>query len=169
MSDDAPLLAGIQQLLQSRRTAALGTLTNRGLPFVSLVPFAIAPELQSIVIHISELAAHTRYLMQRPDASLLISQGEQEGEPVHELLRASLQTRASLLIRGDQDWDLARQAYVARFPDAEFMTSFQDFHFFSLAIVRVRHVAGFGAAHNVEPEKVRQVLKSHPWRATDAQ
>lgn len=167
MSDDAPMLAGIQRLLLTRRTAALGTLTNQGLPFVSLVPFAIAPELQSIVIHISELAAHTRYLMQRPNASLLINQGEQDGEPVHELPRATLQTRASQLIRGDQNWDLARQAYMARFPDAEFMTSFQDFHFFSLAIVRVRHVAGFGAAHSVEPEKIRQLLKSHPWHAAD--
>ncbi len=169
MSDDAPLLAGIQQLLQSRRTAALGTLTNRGLPFVSLVPFAIAPELQSIVIHISELAAHTRYLMQRPDASLLISQNEQDTESVHDLPRATLQTRASQLIRGEDDWSLARQAYLARFPDTEFMTSFQDFHFFSLAIVRIRHVAGFGAAHSVDPEKMRQLLKSHSWQGLDKQ
>jgi len=40
MSDDALLLAGLQQLLKTQRTAALGTLTNRGLPFVSMVSFA---------------------------------------------------------------------------------------------------------------------------------
>lgn len=40
MSDDALLLTGLQQLLKTQRTAALGTLTNRGLPFVSMVSFA---------------------------------------------------------------------------------------------------------------------------------
>ncbi len=158
MSDDALLLTGLQQLLKIQRTAALGTLTNRGLPFVSMVPFAVCPEQQGIVIHISELAAHTRYLMQRPDASLLVCRSEQDGACVHDLPRATFQTRAVQLKRGDRGWEQARQAYLTRFPDSEFMTSFQDFHFFSLAIVRVRHVAGFGTARSLDPEKVRHLL-----------
>lgn len=168
MTDDTPLLAGLQHLLQTRRTAALGTLTNRGLPYVSLVPFAIAPRLESVIIHISELAAHTRYLMQRPDASLLLNQGEQDGQIVHDLPRATIQAHATQLIPGDKDWEHARDAYVARFPDSEFMTSFKDFHFFSLSIVRVRHIAGFGSAHSIAPEKVRQLLASSPWPKTDS-
>lgn len=44
--------------------------------------------------------------------------------------------------------------YLARFPDVEFMTSFKDFHFFSLEITRVRQVAGFGSARTLRVEQV---------------
>lgn len=158
MSVNDPLLASLQALLKSERTAALGTLSNRGLPVVSRVPFAICPEQASIIIHISEMAAHTRYLSQRPDASLMISQSEHGQAAVHDLPRVTFQMQARRLERDQPEWEQARQAYSARFPDMEFLSTFTDFHFFALELIRVRHIAGFAAARSLRPDVVRKLL-----------
>ncbi|KVX05022.1 pyridoxamine 5'-phosphate oxidase [Alcaligenes faecalis] len=158
MSVDDPLLNSLQALLRSERTASLGTLSNQGLPVVSRVPFAICPEQASIIIHISEMAAHTRYLLQRPDASLMVSQSEHGQDAVHDLPRVTFQMQARKLEREQPDWEQAKLAYTARFPDMEFLSSFTDFHFFALDLVRVRHIAGFAAARTLKPELVRALL-----------
>ncbi|MGN5538704.1 pyridoxamine 5'-phosphate oxidase family protein [Alcaligenes sp. Lyrl_28] len=158
MSMDDPLLLSLQRLLRRERTASLGTLSNQGLPVVSRVPFAICPEQANIIIHISEMAAHTRYLMQRPDASLMVSQSEHGQDAVHDLPRVTFQVLARQLERGQADFDQARKAYIRRFPDMEFLCHFTDFHFFALDLVRVRHIAGFAAARTLKPEPVRALL-----------
>ena len=43
MPHESRLSRELRQLLQSRRTAALGTTDAHGHPFVSMVPFAAAP------------------------------------------------------------------------------------------------------------------------------
>ena len=146
-------------LLISQRSASFGTLTNQGLPFVSMVPFAIDSVTGQVVIHISEFAAHTRYLLQRPTASLMVCKAEQEDQPVHDLSRVSFQAQAHHPERGSEVWQRCREVYLSRFPDVEFMTEFKDFHFFSLEITRVRQVAGFGAAKTLKAEDVIELMK----------
>lgn len=90
MPRESSLTDELRLLLHSRRTAALGTVGDDGAPFVSMIPFAVEPSLGCLIIHVSDLAAHTRYLRDRPKVSVLVMQHEQPGEPVHALPRATL-------------------------------------------------------------------------------
>jgi putative heme iron utilization protein len=160
MPHESRLNRELRLLLQSRRVAALGTLNDDATPFVSMVPYAVAPTLACLVIHVSGLAAHARNLTARPNASLMVMQAEQPGEPVHALPRVTLDVRANEVDPGSQDWQACRAAYLGRFPEAEPMTQLGDFRFLALEVNGARQVAGFGAARSVDAEELRQALGS---------
>ena len=76
MTGERPLSpVSLASLVRSRTVAALGTL-HAGAPFVSMVPFAVLPEGDAFVIHVSRLAAHTRDMIDDPRVSLLVMQPE---------------------------------------------------------------------------------------------
>jgi len=158
MTHEPRLTLALRSLLQTQRVAALGTLGADGLPFVSMVPFAVEPVSAALVIHVSALAAHTRNLQGTPQVSLLVMQSEVADEPVHALPRVTLEGRAMVLRRDSADWAQARDAYLARFPEAEPMTELGDFMFVAIAVSGARQVAGFGAARSLDADAVAQVL-----------
>ncbi len=159
MSHEPRLTQALRSLLQIQRVAALGTLDADGLPFVSMVPFAVEPASGQLVIHVSSLAAHTRNLQAAPRVSLLVMQAEVAGEPVHALPRVTLEGLAVVLERDSAVWLPARGAYLARFPDALPMTELGDFMFVGIAVQGARQVAGFGAARSLDAETVADVLR----------
>ena len=138
--------------------AALGTIDDAGNPFVSMVPFAIEPQLQCPVIHVSGLAAHTRNLQARDSVSLMVMQSEVAGEPVHALPRVTLEGVARVAERGSSEWVACRTAYIARFPEAELMTELGDFKFIAIRVTGARQVAGFGAARSLDEDEIKLVL-----------
>ncbi len=158
VSHESRLTRELRSLLHSRRVAAMGTTGDEGVPFVSMVPFALAPSLGCVVIHVSGLAVHTRHLKARPDVSLLVMQPEVEGEPVHALPRVTLQGQARVLQANTPAWEAGRAAYLHRFAEAEPMTQLGDFMFFAIQPGSARQVAGFGAARSVDEEELRRVL-----------
>lgn len=164
MPHEPRLSRALRELLQSRRTAALGTLDagDAAQPFVSMVPYALLPAEHSLVIHVSGLAAHTRNLLAHPRVSLMVMAGEADGEPVHALPRVTLEGPARVPERDSPLWAAARTAYLARFPEAEPMTALGDFMFVLLTPTRARQVAGFGAARTVEADDLALVLGSSP-------
>jgi hypothetical protein len=56
-------------------------------------------------------------------------------------------------------WRSAREAYLARFPEAEPMTQLGDFRFVAIAVGGARQVAGFGAARSLDAEAIDQALR----------
>lgn len=158
MTHVSRLTRELRSLLQGRRTAALGTLGEDGAPLVSMVPYAVQPQLGCFVIHVSDLAAHTRNLRSRARVSLLVSRAEVEGESVLSLPRASFDGSARLLEPGSSEWQLCRDAYLARFPEGEPMTHFGDFHFVAIDVSGARQVAGFGSARSLDTDEVRLAL-----------
>jgi len=60
----------LRSILSAQQVAALGTL-HEGVPYVSMVPFALLRD-GSAVIHVSALAAHTRAMLAEPAVSLLV-------------------------------------------------------------------------------------------------
>ena len=159
MPHEPRLTHALRSLLTRQRVAALGTLGADSFPFVSMVPFAIETTSAQVVIHVSGLAAHSRNLQTTPNVSLLVMQPEVAGEAVHALPRVTLEGLASVLPRGSTEWTLARDAYLARFPDAEPMTELGDFMFVGITVHGARQVAGFGAARSLDAETIAQVLK----------
>lgn len=162
MAHEARLTTALRQLVLGQRVAALGTLDEQGAPFVSMVPYALMPASGDLVLHISALAAHTRNLERHPRASLMVCQAEVAGEPVHALPRVSMDVTATTCAPGSATHAAARDAYLARFPEAEPMTALGDFRFVCLRPAGARQVAGFGAARSVDEPELRAALGPAP-------
>jgi putative heme iron utilization protein len=152
------LTAQVRSLLQAQRVAALGTIGADGGVLVSMVPFAIEPQQRCLVIHVSELAAHTRNLQATPRVSLMVMQCEVAGEPVHALPRVTFDGTATVPERDGPVWLACRAAYLERFPEAAMMTQLGDFKFVAIEVSGARQVAGFGAARSIDAEEVRLAL-----------
>ncbi len=136
----------LRHLLAARPVAALGTL-HQGEPAVSMVPFVLPAGHAAPLIHVSALAPHTRDLQQHPRVSLLVMAELAEGMAPQALPRVALQADAQLLVRDSAEYAAAREAYLARFPDAAVTFGLGDFSLVALQPVSARLVAGFGRAH----------------------
>lgn len=152
------LTLALSTLLRSRRTVALGTRGDQGDPFVSMVPYALDDSARELILHVSALAAHTGYMQRWPRVSLLVSEPERDGEPVHALPRVTLDALARTALPGSAEAVSARRAYLERFPDAEPMTALGDFRFVRLEVLGARQVAGFGAARSLPRDEVLRAL-----------
>ena len=157
MTHEPRLTRELKKLLSTQRVAALGTIDDAGAPFVSMVPFAIELQLHCLVIHVSGLAAHTRYLQARERVSLMVMQAEVAGEPVHALPRVTLDGIAAVAQWGSPQWTACRTSYLTRFPEAEPMTELGDFTFVAIDINAARHISGFGAARSVDQDELKLV------------
>lgn len=148
----------LQALLHSQRVASLGTVTDDGVALVSMVPFALEPQLRCFVIHVSGLAAHTCNLEARSRVSLMVMRSEVPGEPVHDLPRVTFDGSADIPDRESERWQACRAAYLARFPEAEPMTELGDFRFVAIEASSARQVAGFGAARTIDGDALQVAL-----------
>jgi len=158
MAHVSRLTGQVRSLLQAQRAAALGTLGADGAVLVSMTPFAVEPRQRCFVIHVSELAAHTRNLQLANRVSLLVMQSEVPGEPVHALPRVTFDGIASVPERDSPLWLACRDAYLGRFPEAQMMTQLGDFKFVAVEVKGARQVAGFGAARSISQEEARLAL-----------
>lgn len=129
-------------LVHLGRSGTLGTLSRRhpGHPFVSVMPYAPDERGRPLVL-ISGLAMHTQNLDADPRASLLVVQAGHE-DPLA-MARVTLMGRAERLPAPDQA--AAREAYLARHPNAVHWVDYGDFAFWRLGLTDVYFVGGFGA------------------------
>jgi hypothetical protein len=155
---DAELTERLLQLLRLRTTAALGTL-RAGTPFVSMVPYALAADGSGFVVHVSELAAHTKDMLADARVSLLVAEAEGGGKSPLGLMRVSVQGLAQRIPSASSNQAELKAAYLARFPDSEPMFGFGDFSIFLIRPDAARFVAGFGQAHSLSGESMERLLK----------
>jgi putative heme iron utilization protein len=146
----------LQQLIHGRMIAALGTL-HQGVPFVSMVPYAVAKD-GSFILHVSRLAAHTRDMVDNPEVSLLITESEGSGKAPQALARVTVQGRAEMLDRDSEKNTDAREVYLSRFPDAAPLFEFSDFNIFIIKPISARVIAGFGQAVTITGEDFATAL-----------
>lgn len=148
----------LQQLIQGRVIAALGTL-HQGVPFVSMVTYAVARD-GSLILHVSRLAAHTQDMLDSPDVSLLITESEAAGKMPQALARVTLQGRAEMLHRDSEKYTDAREIYLSRFPNAAPLFEFSDFSIFVIEPVSARVIAGFGQAVTITGDDFATALSA---------
>ena len=159
---DADTAAELRALVRSQPIAALGTLhaTRDGdEPFVSMVPVAWLPgDDPQPILHVSQLAPHTRDLQACDRVSLMLTAVLQPGDNPQALARLTLQARAQQLDRDGSDWAVAQAAYLARFPRAEQTFALGDFQLVRLQPTHARFVAGFGRAHGLTAQALAGLL-----------
>jgi heme iron utilization protein len=130
-------------LVHLARSGTLSTLSRRhaGHPFGSVMPYA-PDERGAPLLLISSMAMHTQNLEADPRASLLVTQPGWTEDPLAGG-RVTLMGRA---IRATDDArPAAREAYLARHPNAAFWVDFEDFSFWRLEVADVYFVGGFAA------------------------
>lgn len=149
--------AQLKQLLLERSVAALGTL-HAGAPFVSMVPYALAPDASGFIIHVSGLSSHTRDMRSDPRVSLLVTQAEGGETSALALARASIQGTAIEVASAAPELPGFRAAYLERFPEASEMFGFADFSLFRIQPESVRFVAGFAQAYTLSAESFARLL-----------
>lgn len=135
----------LKAMLESQQVASLGTL-HKGEPAVSMVPLALLPKGEGVIIHVSSLASHTRDMLEHAGVSLLVIAPPAPGVTAQATPRVAIAGQARQCPPGDSTHAQARQAYLARFPESEPMFGFGDFSLFVIAPRSVRLVAGFGKA-----------------------
>jgi heme iron utilization protein len=150
----------IRSLLE-QRIAALGTLNN-GEPYVSMVPFALAPGSVDFVIHVSRLAAHTKDMLENPRVSLLVIAPLLSGVPTQATARMTIQADAEQLGEGARGLAAAKEAYLARFPESAMMFELSDFSLFALRPRSIRFVGGFAQAKTLTPEGLARIVGETP-------
>jgi putative heme iron utilization protein len=141
----------LHQLLRQQRWAALATLDRHSLPEGAMVAFVMAENLQQGYLHLSSLASHTRNLLVRPEAALVISEADPgQGDP-QQLARLSLQFCVRQLEPKTPEYHAARTRYLSAFPDAEMRFAFSDFQLFAFDWHSARLVGGFAQAYSFRP------------------
>lgn len=137
--------------------AALGTLHD-GAPFVSMVPVVPTPDGSGFLIHVSNLASHTRDLRADGRMSLMVAAPLTEDQDPLALPRLTLLGTAEAIEAGTEEHEAAAEAYLARFPQAELTLGLGDFFFFRLRPTSGRLVLGFGRALSLDGSQIRAGL-----------
>ncbi len=153
--------ANLRELLESRKTAALGTL-HSGSPYVSMVPFVLLKDGSTFIVNVSRLASHTKDMLDDPRVSLLITGAERADVSPLAVPRVTILGTARQLSVNAPEYPVIKQAYLARFPDAEFIFSLGDFSLFGIAITGVRWIAGFAQARSLTPAAFAMIFKDSP-------
>jgi heme iron utilization protein len=148
--------ASLKAMLQRQDVAALATL-HKGEPAVSMVPYALLAD-GSLVIHVSQLATHTKDMQAHPGVGLLVLGERTAAMLPQEQPRASFQGEARRCPPEAPEYAAARAAYLARFPDSEPMFGFGDFSLFVVQPRAVRYVAGFAQAFSVLGPEYQELM-----------
>ncbi len=143
-------------LLRAARSAALGTIGADGLPSVTLVTPATAPDL-SVLMLLSSLSEHRRNLERDgPDGGglcgLMVTGLAADANP-QTAPRLSLGGRASL-VPPEEEASLRRR-WLAAHPYAEGYATFTDFALFRFVPERAHFVGGFAQAHRLSLDALR--------------
>ena len=147
----------LSDLLQTQQVASLGTL-RQGQPYVSMVPFALLADSVEFIIHVSQLAAHTKDMLASPQVSLLVIAPPTPEVMAQELARITVQGEAVQLVAGTPGHAEAKAAYLSRFPQSELMFGFSDFSLFAIVPESIRFVGGFAQATTISPETLAEAL-----------
>ena len=141
----------LRALLSESRVLSLGVVVD-GEPHVGLLPFIVDPDLQSAFVHASDLARHSRGLVQGAAFRVLIHEADDpEGDPL-QVARVTISGTVDQLARTDGEYPRLRRAYIDRFPTSERTFLLGDFYLYRLNFERGRLVAGFARAVNLRPE-----------------
>jgi len=147
----------LRDLLLTQQVASLGTL-HQGQPYVSMVPFALLPGGADFIIHVSELAAHTKDMLAHPQVSLLVIAPPAPEVMAQELARITVQGEAVQVAGDTSGHAAAKAAYLARFPQSEPMFGFSDFSLFRIVPDSIRFVGGFAQATTISRETLAEAL-----------
>ncbi|WP_038369095.1 HugZ family protein [Brackiella oedipodis] len=145
------LQAQLKQLLQEQRSLLISSIDDEGLPHASYAPFVQVPEDQGFYIFVSELAAHTQYVLDRPQVQAMIIEDEARTKNIFARLRVTYSCNAQEISRDEPSYDQILDAMTQRCGKTlELLRSFVDFKLIRLLPSKGVLVTGFGKAYRID-------------------
>jgi len=158
---NASQAAALRTLLEQQTFAALATL-HKGEPAVSMVPYALLPQGQGFVVHVSRLATHTADMLAHAHVGLLVVAAPGSAPTPRELARASLQARVQTIGAASPEHRIAKQVYLERFPESTETFGFSDFMLLRLAVNSVRFVGGLANTSAIVAARYEAIMSGPP-------
>jgi hypothetical protein len=146
----------LKRLLSETRVLSLGVLVD-GRPHVGLLPFVIAQDFRSALVHASQLARHSRGLLPGSSYSALIhGEVDPEGDSLR-VPRVTTSGTVQHVAQSDAEYADSRTAYIDRFPSSELTFYLGDFNLYRLHFEWGRLVSGFASAITLSPESFEEL------------
>lgn len=138
----------IKAFRESKKTLQLATVCKEGKPNVSYAPFIALQE--SYYVLISEIARHTRNLMENPQASLMLIEDEAGAKTIFARTRLTFDVDAQLIERESETWNRAIALMKATLGEIiDDLSALEDFKLIQLTPKNGLFVKGFGKAYQV--------------------
>ncbi len=144
----------LAHILRTNRAAALATIRN-GAPAVSMVTYAAAEDFSAFYLHVSQLAQHRQDMEKDKHISLLVTEPDDGREDPQTLARVSIRGNAEVIPLGVPGYVLAKNLYMARFPQVASLFEFGDLELWRITPKGGRFVAGFAQAINLTAESLQ--------------
>ncbi|MBU6228485.1 MAG: pyridoxamine 5'-phosphate oxidase family protein [Cyanobacteria bacterium REEB459] len=163
MPDFDSVNAAYQNLSNQLQSLILATVNADGSPQISYAPY-VMDEIHQIYIFASGLAGHTANLLRGGEVSVLLIADEAQSAQIFARQRLTYQCTVQPVPRDSALWSRVSDRFLDRFGDIiETLLSLGDFQIFQLSPRGGRFVMGFGAAYEVDPNRLSQ-LKPGPVR-----
>jgi heme iron utilization protein len=141
------------------RSIVLSTVGPDGTPNASYAPFIIDSN-RNLYIYVSGLSEHTANLRHKPIASVLLIEDESQSEQIFARRRLTYTCRANVLDRDHPLWASISEQFEARFGEIiPVLKGLPDFQIVQLVPTAGRFVVGFGAAYEVDPYDIAQLMQ----------
>ena len=146
----------LEELLTGNRVLSLGVMVD-GRPHVVLLPFVVADDRQSALVHASQLARHSRGLQPGTPFSILIHAADHPEVDPLQITRVSISGTVQHVAHSDADYAISRESFIDRFPSSELTFTLGDFNLYRLHFERGRLVSGFARAIILGPESFEEL------------
>jgi len=156
---DPSALGTLRRLLTDCRVLALSVRVNEE-PTIGLLPYLAASDLQSLLVHVSKLARHTKGLVDGAPFSALLH--EPDGPGADPMALPRLTVRGTVELVAAEERDRVRSCWAERFSSAVLTLELGDFEFRRLRIEGGRLIRGFAQASGVRPETLAAAAALDP-------
>ncbi len=139
-----------QQLIKNQQTLLLATVSSHAEPECSYAPF-VTDEHKVFYIFVSELATHTKNMIDTQKASILFIKPEQETKNFFVRERVIFDCTISEIQQDDELYDRQLGLMNDQFGETvELLRNLPDFHLLALTPIKGRYIAGFGKAFMID-------------------
>ncbi|MBP6116381.1 MAG: pyridoxamine 5'-phosphate oxidase family protein [Neisseriaceae bacterium] len=139
------------------KTLMMATQTEDATPHISYSPYALLNG--KYYVFLSALAEHTRHLTERPQASIMLIEDEQDTRNLYARARLSWVAQARVIAREATLFNQAIEQLKARTgATIDLLVSLNDFDLFELTPQHGRLVLGFGQAYQIKPEDLIAIM-----------
>ncbi|WP_404419125.1 HugZ family protein [Marinospirillum sp.] len=140
--------------IQGAHSCTLATTSPEGGPEASYAP--CIHHQGNFYIFVSELASHTRNLLDRPQASLLLT--ENQPRNLFACKRATLEITAQPIERDTPRWLAVLSEMETRLGNTvSVIRGLNDFHLLELQPQKASYVTGFGKAYELQGEQLQKI------------
>lgn len=154
--DHQKITQNFSEFIDGFNTLILSTCNSDAVPEASYAPFI--RDGNTFCIFVSELAVHTRNLINNPRASLLFIEDEDKTQNLFARRRANITVKAEEIPRKSAEAKRLLDKMEAVLGNTvQLLRNLDDFHLFALHPVEASYTEGFGKAYRLTGNSLSQV------------